>query len=131
MIGWTGIPRFASSLEYFRLLAGFGRTFSNSIDRTIATALYSWLISLNCRSHNKNRRVYVWFCMKSFMVSQFLMCFVRKLRSRQFPAIRDQFGSFMQRLLPRCWAHNPENRPSIEDIDFAILASVDPTVLKQ
>jgi serine/threonine protein kinase len=63
---------------------------------------------------------------------------VRKLRSEQFPAIPDEFGSFMQDLIPRCWAHDPQNRPSFQDIfdefqtvDFEILPSVNRSFLKQ
>jgi serine/threonine protein kinase len=41
---------------------------------------------------------------------------IRKHRNQDYPPVPDFCGSFMQDLIPRCWSHNPKERPSFSQI---------------
>jgi hypothetical protein len=41
---------------------------------------------------------------------------MRRILAGDMPKIPDSCGKFMQELIPRCWAMDPESRPSFEDI---------------
>jgi serine/threonine protein kinase len=48
---------------------------------------------------------------------------IRKHRSQEYPPVPDLCGSFMQKLIPSCWSHDPKKRPSFSEI-FKICQSV-------
>jgi serine/threonine protein kinase len=41
---------------------------------------------------------------------------IRNIRSRQYPAVPDSCGPFMQKLINKCWSGDPHARPSFEQI---------------
>jgi hypothetical protein len=41
---------------------------------------------------------------------------LKRLRSGSFSGIPPRCGAFMQGLIHRCWAQNPDDRPSFSDI---------------
>jgi hypothetical protein len=63
---------------------------------------------------------------------------MRRIIAGEMPTIPDSCGPFMQGLIPRCWAMNPESRPSFEDIldefrvnNFALFPAVDATAVRE
>jgi serine/threonine protein kinase len=58
---------------------------------------------------------------------------IRRLIAGDFPAVPETCGSFMRDLIRRCWAMNPEDRPSFgeilgdfQSVDFMIVPEADP-----
>jgi serine/threonine protein kinase len=51
-----------------------------------------------------------------FPSSEYPFAIMRRLLDGQLPAIPDECGSFMQDLIPKCWALEPGKRPTVDQI---------------
>jgi serine/threonine protein kinase len=72
-----------------------------------------------------------------FPSSECAIPIMKRIRAGEMPAVPDECGSLMQELIPKCWAMNAEDRPTVDDIirDFKaaklrILPGADATRLR-
>jgi serine/threonine protein kinase len=63
---------------------------------------------------------------------------IRQVLSGAMPSIPAQFGTFMQKLIARCWSMDPQSRPSFADIatelqsnDFDNFPGADPKAIRE
>jgi hypothetical protein len=69
----------------------------------------------------------------AFPSSGFVFPIVKQILRGKMPAVPDECGSLMQRLIQKCWTMDPGKRPSVEEIlrefksaKFQIVPDADP-----